>query len=236
MSQKASRYILITGAEGLIGSEISREFLKKDYFVYGVDFKKNKSSPKNVNYKFIKCDLAKPAEVQKLIQSVSDLHVLVNCVADTSLTFKEFSKVTLKDWQKGIAVNLTSFFLLSQGFSDTLSKNKGSIINVASTRHLMSEPNTVIYSASKGGVVSLTHSLAVTLSGKVRVNSVSPGWIASPTDKLSKKDHEQHPVHRVGQPSDISQICLFLAGGSAAFITGQDFIVDGGMTRKMIYD
>ena len=109
----------------------------------------------------------------------------------------------------------------------------------------MSEPNTEPYSASKGGIVALTHSLAITLGGRgVRVNCVSPGWIDTAKwemkpskSRVTKRDHVQHPVGRVGKPEDVAEICLFLASPrSAGFITGQNFVVDGGVTTKMIYD
>jgi hypothetical protein len=99
----------------------------------------------------------------------------------------------------------------------------------------MSESDTVIYSASKGGILSLTHSLAVTFGKNVRVNCISPGWIAGPDEKLKKKDHDQHPAGRIGRPEDVAELAYFLSSDAAGFITGADLIIDGGMTRKMIY-
>lgn len=99
----------------------------------------------------------------------------------------------------------------------------------------MSEPDTVIYSASKGGIVSLTHSLAITFSGFIRVNSISPGWIDARDAKHSEEDRDQHPVKRVGLPEDIAEMTYYLSSDAAGFITGSDFIIDGGMTKKMIY-
>jgi len=169
--------------------------------------------------------------------------VLINNVGITTFG-DDFLKRPLKEWNRVISVNLTSYFLCSQLFAPHLLKSKGCIINIASTRALMSEPNTDPYSASKGGIVALTHSLAVTLGKRrVRVNCVSPGWIDTSewqmrpsTPKLRKKDHLQHPAGRVGTPEDVAEVCLFLASPrSAGFITGQNFVVDGGMTRKMIY-
>jgi NAD(P)-dependent dehydrogenase (short-subunit alcohol dehydrogenase family) len=142
-------------------------------------------------------------------------------------------------------VNLTSHFLCSQLFAPALMQTKGCIINIASTRALMSEPNTEPYSASKGGILALTHSLAVTLGPRgVRVNCVSPGWIdtsawqVKPTPSgLRRRDHRQHPAGRVGRPEDVAAACLFLADpGASGFLTGANLVVDGGMTRKMIYE
>jgi NAD(P)-dependent dehydrogenase (short-subunit alcohol dehydrogenase family) len=111
---------------------------------------------------------------------------------------------------------------------------------IASTRALMSEPNTESYSASKGGLVALTHALAISLGPEVRVNCVSPGWIVVRPEearKLRRKDHAQQPVGRVGQPRDVAEmVAVLLDGKRAGFITGTNFIVDGGMTRKMIYE
>jgi NAD(P)-dependent dehydrogenase (short-subunit alcohol dehydrogenase family) len=110
------------------------------------------------------------------------------------------------------------------------------IVNIASTRALQSEPNTEAYAASKGGIVALTHALAVSLGPAVRVNCISPGWIDVRASQLSDQDHAQHPVGRVGKPLDIAKLVLFLLSEDAGFITGQNFVVDGGMTRKMIYE
>lgn len=108
-----------------------------------------------------------------------------------------------------------------------------SIVNMVSTRAFMSEPETEAYAASKGGLVALTHALAVSLGPKIRVNAIAPGWVTDETD-LRKKDHAQHPVGRVGRPKDIADGVLYLAG--AGFMTGQVLVLDGGMTRKMIYE
>ena len=121
---------------------------------------------------------------------------------------------------------------------------KGSIVNISSTRSIQSEPNSEAYAAAKGGILSLTHALANSLSGKIRVNCISPGWIeVSDMKKKSKRqkydltraDHEQHPAGRVGKAEDIAEMAAFLISEKAGFITGQNFVVDGGMTRKMIY-
>jgi NAD(P)-dependent dehydrogenase (short-subunit alcohol dehydrogenase family) len=139
----------------------------------------------------------------------------------------------LQAWNRRIAVNLTGVFLMTKHCTPHLRRAKGSIVNIGSTRALQSEPNTEAYTASKGGVVALTHALAMSLGPQVRVNCISPGWIAK--RKLRKKDHAQHPVGRAGRPEDIGEMVAFLISDAAGFITGQNFVVDGGMTRKMIY-
>jgi NAD(P)-dependent dehydrogenase (short-subunit alcohol dehydrogenase family) len=150
---------------------------------------------------------------------------------------KPLSELTLADWRAVIDVNLTATYLFARAAERPLRAAKGAILTIASTRAFMSEPNTEAYSASKGGLVALTHALAISLAPDVRVNCVSPGWImTSDYAELRPKDHAQHPVGRVGAPDDIAQITGFLLDGErSGFITGANFIVDGGMTRKMMY-
>lgn len=229
-----NKSVLITGSSGLIGSQLCREFIEKKFRVFGVDIK-DSGKIRHDAYTFLKCDLTSPQDISNLAGTVKELNVLINNAARTDLTFKKFDEMTLEDWDMGLAVNLTSIFLLAKTFMPLLRKSKGSIINISSTRHLQSEENTEIYSASKGGVFSLTHAMAMTQKHCVRVNCISPGWIEDPEAKLTPEDHQQHPAGRVGKPSDVSALAFFLASEEAGFITGQDFIVDGGMTRKMIY-
>ena len=149
---------------------------------------------------------------------------------------KPLSQTTLEDWNKVIATNLTAAFLLAKFGETHLRRSKGAMALIASTRAHMSEADTFAYSASKGGLVALTHSLAVTLGPDVRVNCISPGWInVDANAKLSAEDHAQHPAGRVGTPSDISAAVAFLLSDAAGFMTGAELIIDGGMTRKMIY-
>jgi NAD(P)-dependent dehydrogenase (short-subunit alcohol dehydrogenase family) len=142
-------------------------------------------------------------------------------------------------------VNLTGAFLMAKHAAPHLRQVRGAIVNVASTRALQSEANTEAYSASKGGLVALTHALAVSLGPDVRINCVSPGWIdVSGWQKvanrkpatLSDADHAQHPAGRVGTPEDIAEMVAYLLSDAAGFVTGQNFVVDGGMTKKMIYE
>jgi NAD(P)-dependent dehydrogenase (short-subunit alcohol dehydrogenase family) len=154
-------------------------------------------------------------------------------------------KLTLESWNRQLGVNLTGAFLMAKHAAPHVRATRGAIVNVASTRALQSEANTEAYSASKGGLVALTHALAVSLGPDVRVNCVSPGWIdvtgwqklaQRKPATLSEADHAQHPAGRVGTPEDIAAMVAFLLSGAAGFVTGQNFVVDGGMTRKMIYE
>lgn len=154
-------------------------------------------------------------------------------------------ELSLQEWQRVLEVNLTGPFLCSRAFAPLLRTRHGSIVNIASTRALMSEPHTESYAAAKGGLVALTHALALSLGPEVRVNCISPGWIdVTPWAKrsrrhpqpLSRRDHAQHPAGRVGRPEDIAAMVLYLASDRAGFITGENIVIDGGMTRKMIYE
>lgn len=154
------------------------------------------------------------------------------------------TELSVADWNRVLSVNLGSVFLTAKHAADELRKRRGAIVNIASTRAYMSEPHTEAYSASKGGVIALTHALAVSLGPQVRVNCISPGWIdvrdwqkqgRGEPPRLRAVDHAQHPAGRVGRPADVAELALFLCSEKAGFITGQSFVVDGGMTRKMIY-
>ena len=143
-----------------------------------------------------------------------------------------------------IGTNLTGTFLCAKYAAPFLNDSKGSIINISSTRAFQSEPNTEAYSASKGGILALTHALALSLGPDIRANCISLGWIdvsgikkksKANQIKLSEADHLQHPAARVGKPEDISNMVLFLLNPENDFITAQNFIIDGGMTKKMIY-
>jgi len=143
-----------------------------------------------------------------------------------------------------LAVNLTAVFLTAKYAVPHLRARTGSIVNIASTRALMSEPDGEAYAATKGGLVAMTHALAISLGPAVRVNCISPGWIETSDwqatarrrpPEHSEADRAQHPVGRVGVPDDIAALVLFLASPDAGFITGQNIVADGGMTKKMIY-
>lgn len=148
--------------------------------------------------------------------------------------------MSLEEWNKRLAVNLTSYFLCAKHALPLLKQRRGSIVNISSTRALMSEANTETYSTAKGGIEALTHALAITYGPDVRINAIRPGWIDTRDERenkpLSKKAHQQHPVGRVGRPDDIAALIAFLASSEASFITGQSFTADGGLTRKMIYE
>jgi NAD(P)-dependent dehydrogenase (short-subunit alcohol dehydrogenase family) len=236
------KVVIITGGGQGIGKECALHLLAKNWHVVIADL-----NIKSLDFSFdesrlllVKTDVKRKTSVQNMIQRTvkhfGRIDALVNNAgllpnADTSL-----EKTSLKVWNDFIHTNLTGAFLCSKYAVSHLRKQKGSIINVASTRALQSEGDDVPYSASKGGLVALTHALAVDLGPNIRVNCISPGWINSHNEHLKKKDHQQHPVGRVGNPEDIAHMLEFLISDQATFITGQNFVVDGGMTIKMIYN
>ena len=193
-------------------------------------------------------DVADAAEVAAWIdQTVDELgcpDVLVNNAG--IMIRKPFLELPIEDFDRVIAVNLRGCFLCAQAASRAMVKHdrRGAIINIASTRAFMSEPDTEGYTASKGGIAALTHGMAISLGPHgIRVNCISPGWIETrdwqvssraTVPEHSERDRDQHPVGRVGWPEDIAEACFYLA--SAGFVTGQNLIIDGGMTVKMIYE
>jgi NAD(P)-dependent dehydrogenase (short-subunit alcohol dehydrogenase family) len=184
------------------------------------------------------------AAVDAAIAWTGRLDILINNAAIAKATNDPIEKLSLADWRTVIDTNLTGTFLMARAAVRHLRKAKGTIVNLTSTRAFMSEPNTEAYSATKGGVVALTHALANSLGPDVRVNAIAPGWIATDAwqpraerkqPELREIDHAQHPVGRVGRPEDIAALAAYLVSSEAGFATGQVFTLDGGMTTKMIY-
>lgn len=185
------------------------------------------------------------AFVERTVSELGCPDVVVNNAG--IMVRKPFLELPVADFDRVIAVNLRGAFLATQRFARHMvaEKKRGAIINIASTRAFMSEPGTEGYTASKGGIVALTHGTAISLGPYgIRVNAVSPGWIETrdwqysgraEKPEQSERDRLQHPVGRVGEPEDIAEACLFLAE-HAGFMTGQNIVIDGGMTVKMIYE
>lgn len=249
MSTKA---ILITGGAQGIGRGIARRFLQGGWRVVLVDLDREALGE-------AQRELGDPAAITAIAGDAADeevvraaggrvraevgrLDALVNN-AGISIN-RPLAELTLAQWNRVLAVNLTSGFLWSRELAPLLREARGTIINVASTRALQSEANTEAYSASKGGVVALTHALAASLGPAIRVNCICPGWIATSEWQkssrrkpavLSAADHAQHPCGRVGTPEDVAAMVWYLAAEEPGFVTGAHFVIDGGMTHKMIY-
>ena len=243
--------IVITGGAQGIGRGIAEKFLKEGWkvVIWEADDEAGREMKAKINtpeFEYLLCNVSHEASVgaavQKTVSLFGRIDVLVNNAAVANN--KSLSELTFEEWQHVLDINLNGPFLCSKYCSAELRKNKGAIINMCSTRAFQSEPNTEAYSASKGGVYALTHALAMSLGPDIRVNSISPGWIdvsamkkrsSSKQEELTTEDHSQHPAGRVGKVEDIANMAYFLAQPENNFITGQNFIVDGGMTRKMIY-
>ncbi|MCC4591000.1 SDR family oxidoreductase [Xanthomonas campestris pv. cannae] len=199
---------------------------------------------------FRRVDVAAEASVRRFIDAAltrfGRIDGLVNNAGIADPHTGPLERLSLREWNRRLGASLGGAFLCSKHALPALrdSRGGGAIINIASTRAQQSEPDTEAYAASKGGLVAFTHALAISAGPAVRVNCISPGWIATDAwrkpkarraPKLSRQDHAQHPVGRVGTPPDIGALAVYLLSAQAGFITGQEFVVDGGMTRKMQY-
>jgi NAD(P)-dependent dehydrogenase (short-subunit alcohol dehydrogenase family) len=244
MARPARPVALVTGAANGIGRAIALHLLDAGWCVAAVDLPKTRLAQHFRGWArsaaTIEGDAADEDTVRGAVRTtIERFGRLDAAVCNAGIMIRRpIRRLTLDDWRRVIDTNLTATFLLARAAERALRASKGSIVTIASTRALMSEPNTESYSASKGGLLALTQALAINLGPDVRVNCVSPGWIVTnPDQKLRRKDHLQHPVGRVGWPQDIAEMVAFLLDGKrAGFITGANFILDGGMTRKMIYE
>lgn len=239
MIEKSARCAIVTGAAHGIGRAIALRLAKEDWTVIAGDLDdaaliEMQAIP---GIHPVKADVTKEADLKKLIRQAVQVGGGVDAIVSNAgiSDFASLEEMTLKDWNRVLATNLTPAFLLAKWGEKELRKAGGAMVLISSTRAHMSEPDTHAYSATKGGLSALTHSLSISLGPDVRVNSISPGWINVSGAKLSKKDHVQHPAGRVGVPEDIAAAVSFLLSNESGFITGADLIVDGGMTRKMIY-
>jgi NAD(P)-dependent dehydrogenase (short-subunit alcohol dehydrogenase family) len=224
---------LVTGGAHGIGAGIAAYLAAKGWRVVTADLNPAADAPG----RHVVADVADEAAVAALVESISEqegrLDALV-CNAGIMIR-KPLEQLSLAEWQRVLGTNLTSGFLLARAAAKLLRQSKGSIVNIASTRAHMSERDTEAYSATKGGLLALTHALAISLGPDIRVNCVSPGWIDVSGEALRPEDHAQHPAGRVGTVRDVASLVAWLIGPDAGFVTGGEFVVDGGMTRKMIY-
>ena len=231
----ANKTVIVTGASQGIGRSVAEHFLAAGAQVIGLDIQETELPEMD----FRKCDVGNFNEVIEVFSQIQKdygaIHVLINNAGISK--FKPIWEVEEQDWDQLIDTNLKSVFICSREAARYMTADIRSIVNMASTRAFMSEPNTELYSASKGGIFALTHSLAATLSeNNIRVNSIAPGWIHTGEEALRDVDHTQHWSGRVGKPDDIARACLFLSSPENSFITGECLNIDGGMTRKMIYE
>ena len=222
---KGKTAVVTGGAQG-IGKCICEEFKKYGANVAIIDLKEND---------YFTGDLADKNTLEifakKVIKDFGKVDFLINNAAPKSIGIENGS---YEDFEYALKVGVTAPFYLSKLFAPHFDKG-ASIINISSSRDRMSQPQTESYTAAKGGISALTHALSVSFAGKVRVNSISPGWIDTAFTEYSGPDAMQQPAGRVGNPLDIANMVLYLCSDMAGFITGENICVDGGMTRLMIY-
>lgn len=230
---------IITGGTGNIGYCLSKGYLEAGYNVFVLDYEEHQRLPEGIV--FIRTDLEDTEDVECAFKVIDKhygkAHVLINNAAISTFN-KPIEEMTINEFDQVIGVNLRGTFICSKLFIEfNKGESFGRIINIASTRCLQNECNWEAYGASKGGVVALTNSLCVSLStSPITVNAISPGWIqAKGYETLTEVDHRQHPSGRVGKPEDVLRACLFLCEEQNDFINGHNLVIDGGMTKKMIY-
>lgn len=221
-----NKVVVVTGGVQGIGKCICEEFEKEGAKVCVIDLQENSYFQGDISQKET---LEKFAD--KVIRECGKIDYLVNNAAPL---FKGIEECSYEEFCYALNVGVTAAFYLTKLFMPYFSKG-GSIINISSSRDRMSQPQSESYTAAKGGIHALTHALAVSLSGKVRVNSISPGWIDTDYKVYEGADAYQQPAGRVGNPLDIAHMVLFLCSDKAGFITGENICIDGGMTRQMIY-
>ncbi len=221
-----NKVVVITGGAGGIGKCIAEEFRKNGAAVCVID--------KAEGEHFVG-DIADQTTLETFAQSVIEQYGRVDVLVNNAPPlFKGINKCSYEDFQKALAIGVTAPFYLAKLFAPYFAEGS-SIINISSSRDRMSQPQSESYTAAKGGISALTHALAVSFAGKVRVNSVSPGWIDTSFKVYEGPDATQQPAGRVGNPQDIAQMVLFLASEKAGFITGENICIDGGQTKLMIY-
>ena len=217
---------VITGGASGIGKCIAEEFRKEHAKVCVID---------KVEGDHFVGNLAKQSTLEQFADYVIENYGHIDYLINNALPLmKGIEECSYDEFQYALAVGVTAPFYLSKLFAPHFHPG-GSIINISSSRDRMSQPQTESYSAAKGGIVALTHSMAVSFSGKLRVNSISPGWIDTGYKVYEGADAGQHPAGRVGNPRDIANMVLYLCSEKAGFITGENICIDGGMTRLMIY-
>ena len=220
------KVVVVTGGARGIGKCICECFESAGATVYVIDVLENESFVGDLSDK---ATLEKFAD--KVIYECGHIDFLINNAAPLS---KGIENASYEDFEYALKVGVTAPFYLSKLFAPHFADG-AAIVNISSSRDRMSQPNTESYTAAKGGIAALTHALAVSLSGRVRVNSISPGWIDNNYTVYEGADATQHPAGRVGNPHDIANMVMYLCSDMAGFITGENICIDGGMTKNMIY-
>jgi NAD(P)-dependent dehydrogenase (short-subunit alcohol dehydrogenase family) len=243
-----NKVVVVTGAANGIGRGVATAFAEKGAKVVIADVDSESGNMAALELRnhgaevqFVKTDIKSEKDIIHLFETTKNTYGTIDILINNAgkSVFKSPYELTIEEWDDIINTNLRSVFLCSREAAKYMRENEGggSIVNIASTRALMSEPNSEAYAATKGGITAITHAMAASFSNdRITVNAISPGWIHTGDEsELTELDHEQHLSKRVGKPSDIARACLYLTDCENDFVTGINLAVDGGMTRKMIY-
>lgn len=226
MSEFAGKVAIVTGGAQGIGLCIAEKFRAAGAVVCIFDLQQNP---------YFVGDLSREADIQafcaKVLEEYGRVDYLINNAAPL---FKGLPDCTWEEFNYALQVGVAAPYMLTRLFMNHFAEG-AAVVNISSSRDRMSMPGTECYTAAKGGIAALTHAMAVSLAGRVRVNSISPGWIETKGTEYAGADSVQHPAGRVGRPEDIADMVLYLCSSKAGFITGENICIDGGMTRQMIY-
>lgn len=244
-----NQVVVVTGAAKGIGRGIAAAYVENGAKVVIADVDEaagiqteSELKQMGADILFVKTDVKKEDDIINLMETAKKTYGRIDVLINNAGKglFKSLYEVTIEEWEDIIQTNLRSVFLCSREAAKYMRENQegGAIVNIASTRAIMSEPNSEGYAATKGGIVAITHALASSLSNdRITVNVISPGWIhTGDYSQLTETDHNQHFSKRVGRPDDIARACLYLTARENNFVTGINLVVDGGMTKKMIYE
>ncbi|CAM3568049.1 MULTISPECIES: SDR family NAD(P)-dependent oxidoreductase [Paenibacillus] len=244
-----NKSVIITGAANGIGRGLAEAYASRGARVVLSDIDETRGEETAAALReqgftalFVPCDVRKEEDIRHLmneaVKQFGGIDILINNAGVSR--FKSPFDLTVQDWEDVLNTNARSCFLATREAAVHMRKSGrgGAVVNLSSTRSMMSEMNSEAYAASKGAIVALTHAMAVSLGpDRIRVNCISPGWIETGSyEELRPEDHSQHPAGRVGVPSDIAKACFYLTDPENDFVTGTHLVVDGGMTRKMIYE
>ena len=220
------KVVVITGGAHGIGRAVADAFRRENASIYIIDKQPGE---------WFTGDVSDKETLERFAESIVEKSGHVDCLINNALPMmKGIDECSWEEFSYALAVGVTAPFYLTKLLAPYFAPG-ASVINISSSRDRMSQPQTESYTAAKGGIAALTHAMAVSLAGKARVNSISPGWIDTTGSEITGADALQQPAGRVGKPDDIAEMVLFLCSGKAGFITGENICIDGGMTKLMIY-